>query len=360
VFARRAVRQAITEHFVGRKDPLMPQPRRSGTNSRSTSTRRSSGTSSRSRGRRQAQPSTTPPATQINPEDIAQLEAGRMLVIGQLEEAHATEAALVTTLGTHIAMTPEGPYRAILERHVEETKDQAQAIQERLEELGANSSLLAQSFGVVQTVVGQALAIGKGPIDLLRGRAGEEKLFKNAKDECATEILEIATYDGLEATALAVGDRTTAELAVRHREQEERTLAELREQIPQLANALVRAVAAGDASYDPSTTGAGQGLRGVRDEIVEEATELADDVTDVAGRGRAAGRTAGRRFQRATQGPSSGELPISNYDKLNANQVNAKLKGLSADELGTIESYERANRNRQTVLDRIDTAKAGA
>ena len=340
----------------------MPQPRRTQTSNRSTSSRRSTSarnSSSSSRSTRTAQPK-----TQINTEDISQLEAGRMLVIQQLEEAHATEAALVTTLGTHIAMTPEGSYRRILERHVDETKEQAQAIQNRLEELGANNSLLSQSFGVVQTVVGQALAIGKGPIDLLRGRAGEEKLFKNAKDECATEILEIATYDGLEATAIAVGDTKTAQLAARHRAQEERMLEALRKEIPKLANALVRAVAAGDTSYDPSSTGAAQGARGVRDEIVDEAGDLAEDASDlaqgVASRGKAAGKTASKRFQRATQGPTKSELAISKYDDLTAAQVNAKLKGLSSAQLDKIESYERNHQARQTVLDRIDSAKSNA
>ncbi|MDP9383847.1 MAG: DUF892 family protein [Actinomycetota bacterium] len=338
----------------------MPQPRRS---SNSTSRRSSSSSSSR-RSTSSSARRDTQPRPQINTEDIAQLEAGRSLVIGQLEEAHATEAALITTLGAHISMTPEGSYRKILERHVDETKAQAQAIQERLGELGANQGLLSLSFGTVQTLVGQALAIGKGPIDLLRGRAGEEKLFKNAKDECATEILEIATYDGLEATALAVGDTKTAKLAARHRAQEERMLSDLRAELPKLANALVRAVAAGDASYDPSTTGAAEGLRGVRDEVVDEAEELRDEATDAAGeiaeRGRAAGKAAGKRFQRAAQGPSNGDLPIANYDKLTASEVNQRLSRLSADQLRTVEAYERRNRNRQTVLNRIDTAKSSS
>lgn len=339
----------------------MPQPRRSSSSSRTTS-RRASKSSSSSRSTAASAKRDAQPRPQIDTEDISQLEAGRMLVIQQLGEAHATEAALITTLGTHIAMTPEGPYRKILERHVEETKDHSRAIQERLGELGANQSLLSASFGTVQTLVGQALAIGKGPIDLLRGRAGEEKLFKNAKDECATEILEIATYDGLEATALAVGDAKTAKLAARHRAQEERMLSDLRNQLPKLAGALVRAVAGGDASYDPSTTGAAEGLRGVRDELVDEAEELRDDATEAAGkaagRGKAAGKAAGKRVQRAAQGPSNGDLPIANYDKLTAAEVNSRLSRLSGDELRTVESYERRNRKRQTVLDRIDTAKS--
>ena len=65
--------------------------------------------------------------------------------------------------------------------------------------------------GVVETVVGQVLALGKTPFDLLRGSGGEEKVLKNAKDACATEALEIATYTALERLARSVGDDETAQ-----------------------------------------------------------------------------------------------------------------------------------------------------
>ena len=63
--------------------------------------------------------------------------------------------------------------------------------------------------GVAETVVGQALALGKTPFDLLRGSGGEEKVLKNAKDACATEALEIATYTAIERLAAPVGDDET-------------------------------------------------------------------------------------------------------------------------------------------------------
>src|SRR3954452_15369482 len=158
----------------------------------------------------------------IDRDDPAQLEAGRTLVRRYLEEAHATETALVTTLQAHITMTPTGDYRALLERHLGETRQQARAIERRLEELGDGANVISAATGLARTLVGQVLALSKGPIDLLRGAGGEEKLLKNAKDECATEALEIATYDGLEATAKEVGDAKTARLAARHRGEEER------------------------------------------------------------------------------------------------------------------------------------------
>ena len=57
------------------------------------------------------------------------------------------------------------------------------------------------SSALAETVVGQALALGKTPFDLLRGSGGEEKVLKNAKDASATEALEIATYTAIERLA---------------------------------------------------------------------------------------------------------------------------------------------------------------
>lgn len=238
---------------------------------------------------------------QINTEDIAQLEAGRMLVVQELGEAHAAEAALLTTLSAHITMTPQGPYRRRLERHLKETKDHSQRLQDRLTELGANRSVLAAGFGAAQTVIGQALALSKGPIDVLRGRVGEEKLFKNAKDECATEAQEIATYDGIEATARAVGDVKTAELAVSIRGEEEQMLSDLRELLPDLARATVRSIAAGDASYDVRTTGAGEAVRAMRDEVTEEASELRDDAKGAARKTRKTAKRTTNTAKRTTR-----------------------------------------------------------
>jgi len=248
--------------------------RRNGAAKRSSAaTKRTTGAGKRasSAAARRANGAERPAPVQINTEDIAQLEAGRVLLVTQLEEAHANELAAVTTLGAHAAMTPAGPYRRLLERHRAETREQAERLQTRLVELGATRSPLAVGYGAASAVVGQALALTKGPIDLLRGRAGEEKLFKNAKDEMVTEAAEIATYDGIEATAYAVGDVKTAELAASIREQEQATFDALRAELPTLANATVRSLAAGDASYDVSTTGAAQAARQVRDGAAGEA-----------------------------------------------------------------------------------------
>lgn len=277
----------------------------------------------------------TAPAIEL--EDAAQREAGRAIVIQYLNEAHAMEAALVTTLQAHITMTPRGSYRQLLERHLAETRRQTGALERRLSELGEGSSLIGSAVGLVETVVGQALALGKGPLDLLRGASGAEKLLKNAKDECATEALEIATYDALEIAAAAVGDEETAALARRHRGEEEEMLAGLRDEIPRLTEATVRERAGGEPSYDLSTTGAADNVRAFRS---------------------AAGRFA--REDAATPDSEGADEPIPGYDTLNAGQVIARLPNLSAEQLDAVAARERAGRRRSTVLARVDVLRREA
>lgn len=333
-----------------------------------TQTRRRSSSSSRST-RSSSRSSAQQDRTQINTEDISQLEAGRSLVVQMLQEAHGAEAFGATTLQAHIAMTPTGSYRRILERHLRETKDQDERLHKRLEELGATKSLVAQGFGVATTVAGTALSLAKGPVDALRGKAGEEKLFKNAKDEISTEAQEIATYEGIETVARAIGDVKTAELAVSIRDQEQKAFDDLRAELPKLANATVRAIVAGDMSYDVSKTGAAQGLRAIRDEVSEEADEVRTTARrttrKAAGTTRKAAaktkssakRTAKQADKAVTGSQTNGDLPIRNYDKLNADEITPQLSGLSAADLRKVETYERNHDKRSTVLDRIQSQR---
>jgi ferritin-like metal-binding protein YciE len=203
-------------------------------------------------------------------------------LVQNLDEAHALETTLVQTLTAHIAMTPAGPYRDVLERHRTETSDQARALRDRLRELGAGRSPLEIGYGLVQAALGQAFALGKAPLDLLRGTSPEEKLFKNAKDEIASEALEIATYDGLEALATTLGDETTAELARVHRAQEERAMADLRQLVPVLGAAVLARDVDGLDTYDETTTGAADAVRAPVRRAAGRVREAAADVEEAA------------------------------------------------------------------------------
>src|SRR3954467_8715802 len=104
----------------------------------------------------------------------------KTLLLKHLDEAHATEQALITNLQAHIAMTPRGSYRASLERHLNETQSHEKAVARRIREIGRARGPIDFAYGVVTTAVGQALVLTKGPLDLLRGGPrGEEKLPQN-------------------------------------------------------------------------------------------------------------------------------------------------------------------------------------
>ena len=144
-----------------------------------------------------------------------------------LQEALATERTLIATLQAHVAQTPPGPYRRLLERHLHETRAHAVNLSSRLT---SQPSL----NGLVHTAAGQLFNLAKSPLDLLRGQPGPD-LLKNARDECASEAFEIALYDAIEALAQSLDDEPTATLAANHRADEERMLADLRALIPTLA-----------------------------------------------------------------------------------------------------------------------------
>src|SRR3954449_69396 len=103
--------------------------------------------------------------SKIDTNDQAQAEAGRALVLQHLQEAHATEQALVTNLRAHVTMTPRGSYRESLERHLTETQEHDRALARRIREVGRPGGVLSASYGLVTTAVGQAIVLTKGPFD---------------------------------------------------------------------------------------------------------------------------------------------------------------------------------------------------
>src|SRR6202044_2868038 len=83
-----------------------------------------------------------------------------------LTEARASEHALVRVLQSQIAMTPSGSYRSALETHLDETRRHAERVERRLSALDAGSNPVLAVVGFWEDVVGQALALGKTPLDL--------------------------------------------------------------------------------------------------------------------------------------------------------------------------------------------------
>ena len=184
-------------------------------------------------------------------------------------------------------------------------------------------------MGTAQDAVGQMLALAKAPLDIVRGSGGEEKVLKNAKDACATEALEIATYIALEHLARAARDTQTAELAASIRGDEEAMLEAIQAELPALARAVARADIGGEGSYDIADTGAGEAVRDAAEETQRTARGTARRATRTTA--RQARRVPGAaQAEGAAKGAvaSEADLPIAGYDSLTAEQIVKKLRGL--------------------------------
>ncbi|MEA2371154.1 MAG: hypothetical protein QOH12_1548 [Solirubrobacteraceae bacterium] len=276
-------------------------------------------------------------------------------IVQYLGEAHASEAGLTRVLEAQIGMTPRGSFRDLLEGHLTETRDHADRVRARIVEIAGNGGFNPLSLGisVAETLISQVIAIGKTPIDLLRGSGGEEKLLKNAKDDCAAESLEIATYIALDALAKSVGDDATAKLARSILADEERMLDALRAELPRLVEAVAAASLRGDPSYDFRTTGAADAVR-------TAAESVGKTVDDGVQKGKKAARQARRvpgvaQAEGEVKGALADEddLAIAGYDGMTGAEITDRLTGLSQVDLAKIDAYERKHENRTTVLGRI-------
>jgi ferritin-like metal-binding protein YciE len=285
------------------------------------------------------------------------MNAAHQKIVQYLHEAHASEQALTRVLQSQIAMTPRGSYRSGLETHLDETRDHADRIGRRLDALGHGSNPLTVFVGLAETVVGQAIALGKSPFDLLRGSGGEEKVLKNAKDACATEALEIATYTAIERLARGVGDDETAALAASILADEEKMLARVMREIPKLTDAVVGSDVKGNGSYDVTTTGAADSARGAAQATKSAARRTTTATKRTARKARKVPGVAQAEGQVKGAMASEDDLAITGYDKLTADEITAKLTELSQIDLAKIDSYERKNQNRTTVLSRITSLR---
>jgi ferritin-like metal-binding protein YciE len=276
-------------------------------------------------------------------------------IVQYLSEAHASEQALTRQLQAQIAMTPSGRYRSGLETHLDQTRRHAERLEDRLRALGQGDNPLQMGLGVVQTVVGQVVALGKTPLDMVRGSGGEEKVLKNAKDSCAAEALEIATYTALAQLARTAGDSETERLAKSIMGEEQKMLDRLLKEIPRLTDLVARAEFDGEGSYDVTDTGAADAVREASGAAKRTARKSAGQAKRTARQARKVPGVA--RAEGTAKGAvaSESDLAIASYDSLSADEVQGKLAELSQIDLAKVKAYERKNQNRSTVTSRIDS-----
>jgi ferritin-like metal-binding protein YciE len=285
------------------------------------------------------------------------MDASKRKTVQYLHEAKASEDALVRVLQSQIAMTPRGSYRTALESHLEETRDHSVRVGERLRQLGGGSNPLMAVVGFWEDVLGQGLALTKTPFDLLRGSSGEEKILKNAKDACATEALEIATYTAIERLARHVGDDQTAKLAAAIRADEEAMLATILRELPKLADAVAGAEVDGNSSFDASTTGAAEAVGEAVDTTKRTARKASATTKRTARQARKVPGVAQVEGQVKGAVADEDDLAIARYDTLTVEEINSRLSGLSQIDLAKIDSYERRHQDRTTILSHVTTLR---
>ena len=61
-----------------------------------------------------------------------------------------------------------------------------------------------------------------------------------------------------------------------------------------------------------------------------------------------------------SQSSDEEELPLENYDELNANEVIDRIEKLSAQDIERLRDYEARNKNRRRVLERMDARMSAA
>lgn len=279
-------------------------------------------------------------------------------IVQYLNEAHSAEQALTRVLQTQIAMTPSGRHRNGLEAHLEQTKAHAKKLRTRLQDLEGSGNPLQFGIGLLQSAIGQALALSQAPLELLRGSGGEEKVLKNAKDACATEALEIATYTAIERLARSVDDTPTAALAASILEDEQKMLDRLLDEIPKLTDAVVESEIHDKPSYEVSETGAADAVRSAGEAVQDGARRVQGSAKRTARRARKVPGVAQVEGQVKGALASEEDLPLSDYDQLSAAEIVERLSGLSQIDLAKIDSYERRHEDRTTILSRITSLRS--
>jgi len=278
-------------------------------------------------------------------------------VFQYLDKAHTSEMAQARVLQSQILMTPRGRYRSALETHLKETRGHAKRLGRRKEELGRGREPLTAIVGFA-SAFSQLMALGKTPLEVIRGSGGEEKVLENAKDAYASEALEIATYTALEQLARAAGDDASASLAESIRTEEEKMLERVLCEISHLTDAVARAELTGESSYELTNTGAADAIREVGESVRGSAGTVQSRARRTARKARKVPGMARAEDQVKGMVASAGDLSIPSYDKLTANEVVERLPALSQIELSKVQSYEHKRQKRSTILSRVSALQA--
>ena len=143
------------------------------------------------------------------------------------------------------------------------------------------------------------------------------------------------------------GVREGGEAALQAYERTLRALADYQEAAGQRGPEWVRGLAKAQASLTRELASASPAAaRALRDRM--------DELTGAAARHAERAPTEGQAREPAAREQA---LPISRYDELTATEIVSRLPKLSKSDVGKVAAYERAHKNRKTILKKIDTLR---
>jgi ferritin-like metal-binding protein YciE len=150
-------------------------------------------------------------------------------LLAWLRDAHAMEKQAEQMLSKQISRLEHYPdLRRKLEEHLEETRRQAQLVDDCIARCGGDSSGL-------RDVMGKMMAFGQG----LSGIFVDDEVIKGTLASYTFEQMEIASYKILIAAADAIGDSTTSAVCTRILREEEAMAHWLATQMPNLVRAFL-------------------------------------------------------------------------------------------------------------------------
>ncbi|HEV2756417.1 MAG TPA: hypothetical protein VG318_11655 [Actinomycetota bacterium] len=93
----------------------------------------------------------------------------------------------------------------------------------------------------------------------------------------------------------------------------------------------------------------------VEDGAAEVAKEVRKTARKASSRATAAADTVAPKLPRVAAPKKASELPIKGYEDLTAAEIVSATKGLTQTELARVYKFERANENRSTVLEAVES-----
>lgn len=147
---------------------------------------------------------------------------GRDHAIAWLNDAYAMEQALEKTLQRHAKDAKDVPeVRARIERHIEETREQAETVRGCIESMGGQisdgKSVFADMFGAAQGMANKQM---------------KDTVVKNTLADYAAEHFEIASYRALIDATREIGEEEIARKLTEILRQEEAMARFLEQKLP--------------------------------------------------------------------------------------------------------------------------------